>query len=135
MTGKPGLSGRKTQPTTRTDASASGCLVAPDWLDGKAWELFFEVADILVKEYSAGEVDSHAVAIYADNLALFIELRDIERTIACGSREIIHPLWAIRSKALDIVLRYQKEFGMTPKARAALPLKLDVEQDEFSEYE
>ncbi len=133
-------SGRRDAPEKRRTVAADGVPLPPDFLNGAARKVFTDRAEILAKEYGAGEIDSDVLALYAQNWALYCELANepitLKRTTKDGA-EIVYanPAVAARNRAESVCMRLIRELGMSPKSRKGLPINTDDDDDEFAEFD
>lgn len=126
---------------------SGGPLVAPDWLDERAREIWDRVAPELVAvgDGFAKPVDVEMLAAYCSQFARFVEYDKFLRSEGESyetSTGYVRPRPQVRLKeeALKSATALAREFGFTPSARArinfgAVKRPEDFVDDLFGDYE
>lgn len=112
----------------------------PSFLMDLAKKHWKEQAEILQRAGLLTEVDLDAFAAMCNSYATWVDAqRQLKKTgmLVRGpsGHPVMSPYISISEKALNRLLQYQKEFGLTPSSRTRVQLDSgDGEEDEFSEF-
>lgn len=108
----------------------------PDWVDGKAAEIWDEYAPKLERLGILTEIDGLAFGALCVEMAEYIKMRgdatDSVQEFSTGARQVA-PEITIAHKCLDKARALFAEFGLTPSSRARLSIGGD-DGDEWEEF-
>ena len=118
----------------------------PDWLEGEARKLYLSLTKLLYAMRVMAVIDQHALARYAANSVLWREARDFVAkhgtTYAVRGRppygqELgpvtgfkLYPQVKLALSLEEHLLRLEREFGLTPAARARLSTGVSFLEDD-----
>lgn len=131
LTGNPGnrpLPENEPQP-------AKGEPVMPKWLKGRAAAAWKELVPELARIGLLTIVDGHALAVYCEAWATYVEASEIVRTegILIDSYrggKAKNPAAQVMRDSADLMMKVGGQFGLSPATRARLQVPSD-EGDEF----
>lgn len=139
LTGAPGA-----RPGRAKASPAGVVLRCPRWLDDEAREVWHAVVADLKAAGVLGRLDAQSLTCYCQTFARWRKAEEFLRkhgdVIAikddAGRVKYLQqvPQVAIARSCLEILTRYQREFGMTPAARARMTIDRDEPQDEFEAF-
>jgi P27 family predicted phage terminase small subunit len=103
--------------------------VCPDFIEGKARDVWDRYGPMLVRLGVLTEADGLAFAALCNEWARYVELvenKEMVQTFESGARQVA-PEVSASHKCLTQLLRLFGEFGLTPSSRARLSIKEDKE--------
>ena len=137
-TGKRPIRAKKSPPVS------DGAPRCPAWLDAEARAVWRVVVADLKASGILDRLDAQSLACYCQT---YVRWKKAEEFLAkhgevfavkdeAGRVKYLQqvPQVAIARSCLEILTRYQREFGMTPAARARLSLEPEEQQDEFKAF-
>jgi P27 family predicted phage terminase small subunit len=96
----------------------------PAWMRKDARAHFDEVVDEMSAMHLATPADVHAIALYSNTLAEYVQAsRRLARGVLVKGRDgglVKNPAAQIVRDHLQMLLRFEREFGLTPSARSGL---------------
>ena len=138
------LTGGATRPARPKSAGAASAPRCPDWLDDECKAVWRSVVADLKTLGVLDRADVHSLACYCrtfvrwqkaeaflDKHGEVIAIKDNEGRVKCLQQV---PQVAIARSCLEVLTRYQREFGMTPAARSRMVIEREAPQDEFEAF-
>lgn len=141
---RPGKdSGGRPVPPDAFGQGLGSAMYPPDWLtDPRAQAEWAAVAPTLSKLKLTKPEDRQTFAVYCQTVANMVRAQEkldregltIEVEVAtpsggCFFKPVTNPVWRIVKESQDQLLKFAKEFGLTPVAGATLSLKRAAEAD------
>lgn len=107
---------------------------APPWLGAEAKKEWKRVLPLLKKNGLVTDADYMALCAYCQSIDTWIAAEKLKRadglvTTTSNGTEVQHPAVNIANSALNNILKFGREFGLTPASRA----NLNAESQEESE--
>ena len=117
----------------------------PAWLieDKVANGLYDEVADYVVRMQVGTEVDGIALGLLADQLALYIEIREQVRREGAiidseGSKgqmvQKAHPGMALMTQCVNNIHKFLREYSLTAASRSSLATDLEKPVNDLDDF-
>lgn len=130
--GKRALNDQEPQP----DVAIPEC---PPHLEGEARKEYKRVTQELVKLKILAEVDRAALVAYCQAWSDYVQAtkqvkKEGEVLYSDKGNAYLNPWKNIQTSALDRMLRYSTEFGMTPSSRSRIKIEKPNEEDEMAKY-
>ncbi len=135
VTGNPG---KRSLP--KRDVKIPGCAAPPEMLKAEALKEWKRISPLLATLGLLKSIDREALGCYCQAVAearwAVRRLAKDGRIVKAGNGTLIpHPAVQILRQAMDRVVKFSVEFGMTPAARAGIDITPgggeDDEDDEF----
>lgn len=130
--GKRALNNKEPQP----DVAIPEC---PPHLEGEARKEFERITGELMKLKIISNIDRAAIVAYCQAWSDYVQAtREIKKEgevlYSDKGNAYINPWKNIQTSALDRVLRYSAEFGMTPSSRSRIKVETPTEEDKMTNY-
>lgn len=117
----------------------------PAWLvdDKVANAIYDEVTNYVVNMKIGTEVDGVALGLLADQLAIYIELREQVRREGAvieieGSqgqtKKVAHPAMPLMNGAVTNIHKFLREYGLTAASRSTVNAELEKEVSSFDDF-
>jgi P27 family predicted phage terminase small subunit len=123
------------QPEARTPEFEIGKYPAPSVLQGLALEVWNETIPELEKAGISNRVEANALACYCQSVADFnLAQAEVDRLGLVVQTErgyTKNPAVTIKAGAMDKILRFAIQFGLTPMSRSKIKMKDQPEENEF----
>lgn len=130
--GKRAINNKEPKPKTKIPP-------CPSHLKGEARKEWNRVTKELLTLKIISEIDRAALVAYCTAWGMYVK--------ACGKLEkqsevmisdlgglYQNPWVAVRNKAMEQILKFSSEFGMTPSSRARLKVETPTEEEEMAKY-
>lgn len=130
--GKRALNNQEPQP----DVAIPEC---PPHLEGEARKEYQRITAELVKLKIISQIDRAALVAYCQAWSDYVQAtkkikKEGEVLYSDKGNAYINPWKNIQTSALDRVLRYSAEFGMTPSSRSRIKVETPTEEDKMTGY-
>lgn len=130
--GKRALNNQEPKP----DVAIPEC---PPHLEGEARKEFERITGELMKLKIISNIDRAAIVAYCQAWSDYVQAtREIKKEgevlYSDKGNAYINPWKNIQTSALDRVLRYSAEFGMTPSSRSRIKVETPTEEDKMTNF-
>lgn len=130
--GKRALNNQEPQP----DVAIPKC---PPHLEGEARKEFQRITQELIKLKVITNVDRAAIVAYCQAWSDYVNAtkevkKEGEVLYSDKGNAYINPWKNIQTSAMDRMLRFSAEFGMTPSSRSRIKVETPTPEDEMAKY-
>lgn len=130
--GKRALNNQEPQP----DVAIPEC---PPHLEGEAKKEFARITQELLKLKIIAEIDRAALVAYCQAWGDYIKAtkeikKEGEVLYSDKGNAYINPWKNLQTSAMDRMLRFSAEFGMTPSSRSRIKVDTPTSEDEMAKY-